>query len=211
MNVFQKVVALVLLVALSNFAAAQTPGGSTLDLGQSLENYKRSSIDQNINQVMSFTYPGLFKVMPKEQVRAGIMEMYKIGQAPKIKQMVFMPAGALQPYSKGQFVVIDYHVELEMPRPGDATPEIDQFIIKMLKQQLGSGVEVAIDEKNSLIKVARDTQMIALNEGNQGWKMIEKDNLLWLIDGKALPEDLAQLLQTSLFPQGRPIPRGSGQ
>ena len=203
--------ALIFLLALSSFTAAQTPGGSTLDLGQSLENYKRASIDQNVDQVMSFTYQGLFKIMPKEQVRAGIMEMYKRGAAPKIKQMQFMPAGALQPYSKGQFVIISYHVELEMPRPGDATPEIDQFVIKMLKQLLGDDVAVAIDEKNGLIKVARDTQMIALNEGNQGWKMIEKDNLLWLIDGKALPEDLAQMLQASLFPQGRPMRRGSGQ
>ena len=177
------------------YALAESTTGSTSDLAQSLKNYQQATIDQNVDQVMTFTYPGMFKILPKEQMRKGLVEMYGKGTAPKIRQMVFATPDSPRAYSKGQFVVIKYHVKMEVPRPGDATPDIDRHIIKIMKRQLGEAVEVIIDEKNSLIKVSRDTEMIVLNEDNQGWKMIEKDNLGWLIRNGVLPEDLAKVLQ----------------
>ncbi|MCF6198993.1 MAG: hypothetical protein L3J67_06265 [Hyphomicrobiaceae bacterium] len=190
--------ALAFFLFLSGCALADLPTGRASDLAQSLKNYQQATIDQNVDQVMMFTYPGMFKILPKEQMRQGLVEMYGKGAAPKIRQMVFSTPGSPRPYSRGQFVVIKYHVKMEVPRPGDATPDIDRHIIKIMKRQLGEAVVVIIDEKNSLIKISRDTEMIVLNEDNQGWKMIEKDNLGWLIRNGALPEDLAKMLQPTL-------------
>ncbi len=180
------------LQAMAGMAVAQQVGMP--GLAASLEQYKRAVIDQKIDEVMSFIYPGTFKVMPQKQVRKGIEERYANGAAPKIKQIDFLEIGSPKAYSKGQYTVIKYHVAMQMPRPGDATPEIDAFVTKMMKDQLGDKVKVTIDEHNSLVNVALHTHMLVVNEGNQGWKMIEKDHLAWLVREQALPEDLAKSL-----------------
>ncbi len=192
--------ALVFLLFLTGAARADLPasGGSTQDLAQSLENYKRASISRNLDHVMSFAYPGLFKMLSEQEMRQGIKEMYDKGTAPKIREMTFGETRGPTAYSKGHFVIVTTRIAMEMPRPGDASADVDAFVVKMLKEKLGKGVQVVIDEQNSLIKVDRKTEMIALNEEGQGWKIIEKDNLAWLIDNKALPEDLAATLATLL-------------
>ena len=107
--------------------------------------------------------------------------------------MTFTSFGKPQGYSKGKFVMIDYSVRLELPRPGDATPQIDKLMTDMIVKGFGlAQSKVSIDEKSSLVVVDRKSQIFAIKEGDQGWTVMDDDQFMSVLKNKVLPEDLAK-------------------
>jgi hypothetical protein len=176
-------------------ADALSAARPSADLGQSLEAYKLVMLKSDVEGIMSFIYPPFFNLIPKEQAKAYFTQKFTSENRPVVKAIDFTEVGPVQRYSKGQFAAIKYQTKTELPRPGDATPEIDETMTRLLKSKMGPGIQVTIDENRNVVTVLMNTILLAINEQNAGWKVIGKQDLEALVQAKLLPADLVAQLR----------------
>ena len=164
------------------------------DLVQSLAGYKQVTISKDVDGILSFVYQGVFSLMPKEVLKGFLTQMYKSGKTAAVKGIEYRDIGPVRNYSKGQFSVVKYQLETELSRPGDATPEMDKKVIEILKKKMGADALIVIDEKRDFFNVKIMSVILAINEAQSGWRVVEKDKLAMLERAGILPADLmAQL------------------
>jgi len=175
-------------------------------LERALAEFRDVSLKRDVEGIMSFFHPGLYTLMPKEQVKKAMTRAFVEGLAPQIKSMQFQFPGPVRAYSKGHSALIDTVTELAMRRPGDVTPEIDEIMVGLIKKRLGEEVEIRVDEKNNVILVRKKSWLLALNEGSGGWegsggregrggwKFINKDRVGFFVENNLLSDELKELL-----------------
>ena len=71
------------------------------DLAESLANYKNATITNNVDGILSFVYPSVFKLIPQAKLKSMLTQMYASGSAPVIKDIQFEEVGAIQSYDQG--------------------------------------------------------------------------------------------------------------
>ncbi len=161
-----------------------------LDLAQSLEAYKKATMSNDVEGILSYIYPALFKLVPRDRLKAIMSEMFASAQKATITALEFQDVGAIQNFSKGQFSIVKYQMELQLPHPGDATPDMDKGMIEVLKTKMGRETKVTIDEKRKLVLIVKPSVLLAIKEGQTGWKVLEKENSELIKKAGLLPEDL---------------------
>ena len=182
----------ILVLASSPPVSASQP---MLDLAQSLEAYKKATIANDVEGILSYVYPAIFKLIPRDKLKAIMSEMFASEARANITALEFREVGGVQNYSKGQFSIVKYRLELELPHPGDATPDMNKGMIEVLKSKMGRETKVTIDEQRKLVLIAKPSVLLAINEGQSGWKVLEKDNADMIKKAGLLPDDLLPYLQ----------------
>ena len=188
-------VLLLLAFATMGMTSLRDADPARLELEAAFEAYRAANLARNADAMMSFVYPGFFIFLPRAKIEASIREMVADKAAPRTTAIELMEISPLEPYGKGQFAHIKYTLKLELVRPGDATPQIDQMVAKMMKTRMGPDTQIVLDEQRDVFLVTGMVQLLALKEGEEGWKMIKVRQLPVLLHNKALPEDLAAKLQ----------------
>lgn len=167
---------------------------SSSDLMQSLEAYKKASMANDVDGILSLVYPAVFRLLPKEKLKVLMSEMYASKTAPVITAIDYIEIGAPQGYSKGLFSLVKYHIKLELPHPGDATPAMNKDMVRLLKNRMGPEAEVSIDEKRGRILISKPSMLIALREGQAGWTVLDRQNADRCKKAGLLPGDLLEKL-----------------
>ncbi len=164
-----------------------------------LETYKKAAIEQDAKTLVSVANPAFYKLASKQELIKILQDSYENKQAPTIKNITFTTHGAETNYSVGAFQTVNYFMEMTLPRPGDATPQIDQMMIKMIAKTFGKETKVEIDEKNSLVVISYASWLVALHEKEQDWSILDVDQFEMLSEAKHLPEDLVKLIKTERY------------
>ncbi len=166
-----------------------------LDLAQSLEAYKKATMSNDVEGILSYIYPAVFNLVPRDRLKAIMSEMFASDQKANITALEFQDVGAVQNFSKGRFSLVKYQMELQLPHPGDATPDMDKGMIEVLKSKMGRKTKITIDEKRGLVLIVKPSVLLAIKEGQTGWKVLEKENSAMIIKAGLLAEDLLPHLQ----------------
>lgn len=176
------------LIASFSVHAKENPDEAGLKI--SLENYRQIQLDGNLKKTLDYTYPPIFKVVPKETMLAALEQASNSGMSPKISKLE-QKAGSLKKYSKGVFAKVPYTMEMSMNMiPDSATKEkkekmkemtkdpknLEQFtafMTKMLKASLGEDAEVNLNTDTFQYEIKKSGSYIAINENDTGWKFID--------------------------------------
>lgn len=207
MNHF-KVLLLALTLAFS-MTYAKDNGTAITSLNKTLEDYKQAQMKLDAEKMIGYTYPAMFKTLPKKEMVAMLKEGIKSGQMPKVNKLVHKAHTPLKHYSKGLYTLVDYDMDATM----DLTPPKDNieqtamhekmkkdptemkkfktFMISMIKSQLGDGIEISSKEGSMIFDIKKKGQYMALNEGAE-WKFVEISPMALTTLESVLPDDLVK-------------------
>ncbi len=156
-----------------------------------LESYLQALLANKHKKILSFLYPALFQVIPQQQWLESWKQAEERGGVPKVTSVRFTHMGKPQTFSKGQFIIVHGQMVLELARPGDATPQIDNIIEGIIKKMISPNVKIKINEKRSVFIVTQPLLTAAIDENASGWRLLDFERLPVLVQKKLLPEGLA--------------------
>ncbi len=173
--------------------AKDMKGGELTSLKSDIESYKKATMNGDVDKLIDYVYPTVFKLMPKDVMIKQLKAAYSSGMMPKINKMEIVKIYPIQKFDKGEFTTVDYTMNLDMDS-SKMPKEIKSKMLDMLKSKLGSKSKVTQDDKNNLFHIEKFSTMYAIKEGNSSWKFIEKDQTKMLKTKKLLPAQIAEKL-----------------
>ncbi|MCF6244473.1 MAG: hypothetical protein L3J43_05500 [Sulfurovum sp.] len=186
---------LVLLMFVStNIVAKDMKVEALTTLKSDLETYKTATMKGDVDTLMGFIYPTIFTVSPKEQMTKMFKEMYASGKMPKISKMSFGKINEIQKFDKGHFTTVVYNMDMDMTL-GELKPEMKSQMLEMLKTQMGPKSKVSLDDKTNTFHIEKESELIAIKEGKESWKFIEKTQVDSLVQAKLLPAQIIEKLK----------------
>jgi hypothetical protein len=159
-----------------------------------LETYKNATMKGEVDTLIGFIYPTIFTISPKEAMTKIFKEMYASGKMPKINKMEFTKINPVQKFDKGDFTTVVYDMSMEMTL-GEMKPEMKSQMLEMLKSQMGAKSKVSLDDKTNTFHIEKQSELIAIKEGKESWKFIEKKQTASLIEHKLLPAQIIEKLK----------------
>lgn len=170
---------LLLLTACTN----STPSSETLtaetaksvelkSLNSALERYTQATIDNDIPTLLTFVYPKVFTLLPKEKMEVMLERMYASGKAPNITEITHKQIAPIKKYDKGLYSVVTSTMSMELKSPTPDNAKFEEILLDKLKRQMGANAEVTLDKSKHLFIVKRESQIVAINENNEGWKFV---------------------------------------
>jgi len=184
----------VLMFASANIVAKDMKVEAITTLKADLETYKTATMKGDVDTLMGFIYPTIFTISPKEQMTKMFKEMYASGKMPKINKMDFTKINPIQTFDKGNFTTVVYMMDMEMTL-GELKPEMKTQLLEMLKAQMGANSKVSVDDKTSTFHIEKEAALIAIKEGTDSWKFIEKKQSASLVQAKLLPAQIVEKLK----------------
>jgi len=158
-----------------------------------LNSYKDATFKMNVEEIMTYIYPGLYKLFPKDSMEQSLKTMYSSGQAPKIVKMDIQKIGPIKTFDDGFFATVFYDMSMQMSI-GEFNPELKDKMIASLKLKLGEKSKIVFDEKTNTFIIDKESKMIAIKEGSTGWKFLEEEKASLLKD-KIFPKSLLEKLK----------------
>jgi len=159
-----------------------------------LKTYKNATMKGDVDTLMGFIYPTIFTISPKEQMTKMFKEMYASGKMPTIKKMDFTKINPMQKFDKGNFTTVVYDMSMDMTLR-ELKPEMKSQMLEMLKSQMGANSKVSLDDKTNTFQIEKQAELIAIKDGKESWKFIEKQQSASLIQAKLLPAQIVEKLK----------------
>ncbi|MCF6189901.1 MAG: hypothetical protein L3J51_05455 [Cocleimonas sp.] len=177
-------------------------------LKTAIASYVKIQRSGDIAKVLDSTYPGIFKLAPKE---AMVVELKKISSSrtpfivTKLEQKPELP---IKKYKDGVFTKIPYSMEMTMNMvPNTVSDEkkekmkkilkdpakLKQFttlITGMLKKSLGDTAEVNINKDDLKYEIKKTGTYLAINENNAGWTFIDTTSNPMIKLDQVLPKEI---------------------
>ena len=173
----------------STLLAKESPDEAGLKTA--LATYEELQLSGDISKTLDFTYPGMFKIVPKEAMASALKQMASSGMAPKVTKLEQKPELPIKKYKDGVYTKIPYSMEMSVnivpSTEGDEKkakmketlndPEkFKQFstlMTGMLKKSLGDTAEVKINKDALKYEVKKTGSFLAINENDAGWTFID--------------------------------------
>ena len=191
-NIFT--VLMMLMLMGSNLVAKDMKVEALTTLKGDLETYKNATMKGDVDSLMGFIYPTIFTISPKEAMTSMFKDMYASGKMPKINKMDFTKIHPVEKFDKGSFTTVDYAMNMEMTL-GELKPEMKSQMLEMLKAQMGVNSKVSLDDKTNTFHIEKQAALIAIKEGKESWKFIEKQQTASLVQAKLLPAQIIEKLK----------------
>ena len=185
---------MILMFMGSNLVAKDMKVEALTTLKGDLETYKNATMKGDVDSLMGFVYPTIFTISPKEAMTSMFKEMYASGKMPKINKMDFTKIHPVEKFDKGSFTTIDYAMNMEMTL-GKLKPEMKSQMLEMIKVQMGENSKVSLDDKTNTFHIEKQAVLIAIKEGKESWKFIEKVQTAPLVQAKLLPAQIIEKLK----------------
>lgn len=168
----KKIILLIALVISSAFSAAQDMASLKIEAKKAYE----SSANMNYDAIFETTYPKVFDIIPKEQMKTMFEQMMSNEQF-TIKLVQVEPHfsfGAIKKIGKQNFCLIDHDNVMEMTfnEPmDDAEMMVDIFKSTMKAE------EVTFNKENNSFRIKLRSTLIAVADEltNYKWKFLNKD------------------------------------
>jgi hypothetical protein len=141
-------------------------------LNSALARYTKATIDNDIPTLLTFVYPKVFTLLPKEKMEAMLERMYASGKAPNITEIRHQKISPIKQYDKGIYSIITSKMAMELKSPTPDNEKFEEILLDKLKQQMGANVEVSLDKSKHLFVVKKESQIIGINENSEGWKFV---------------------------------------
>ncbi len=174
--------------------AKDVKGADLASLKSELDSYKKATMSGDIDKIISYVYPTVFKLMPKEAMVNQLRVAYKSGMMPKINKMEIVKIHPIEKFDKGSFSTIDYKMDLDMDN-SKMPQEVKSKMMEMLQNKMGANSKVTQDDKKNIFHIEKLSTMFAIKESNSGWKFIEKDQTKMLKTQKLLPAQIANKIK----------------
>ena len=209
-NFFTSVILTITLLTTSIVAKENTTAIKSLE--QTLEKYKELTLKLDTVGVLEYSYPAVFKVMPKEMLLKQSEMLKKSGKIPKIKTFTYRIVKPIKSFDKGLYALVNYSMNIEM----NIMPPVDKsnkeayakvqvmlddpeklksykaFALKMLTMQMGKEAKIESEEKSMLVKIEKPSLLIAINEENKGWKFVEPKPMMLTQLKPLLPKQIVE-------------------
>lgn len=203
---------LISCLLITSFAVHAKESPNEAGLKTSLENYKLLQLDGNLKETLDYTYPAIFKVMPKESMLAALEQALNSGMSPKITILEQKPE-SIQKFSKGVFAKVPYSMEMSMNMfPSNIDKEkkekmeamtkdpkkleqFSEFMTKMLKSSLGDDAEVKLNKETLRYEIKKSGLYIAINENDTGWKFIDTTPNPMINLEQILPKEISESIK----------------
>ncbi len=184
----------VLMFASANIVAKDMKVEAITTLKTDLETYKTATMKGDVDTLMRFIYPTIFTISPKEKMTKMFKEMYASGKMPKINRMSFKKINPMQTFDKGNFTTVVYEVAMDITL-GELKPEMKSQMLEILTVQMGANAKVSLDDKTNTFHIEKEAALIAIKEGTDSWKFIEKKQSASLVQAKLLPAQIVEKLK----------------
>lgn len=157
--------------------------------------YNEATINGDVDTILDYTYPQLFDLAPREQMQASLEQMFTSEGAPEIFNLDTNVDGPIQNYNDGVFTTVTASTDMSMKSPDPENTETNEFMLNMLQEQMGASSSVAFDDENGSFNISRAGKLIAINEGDSEWKLIDYEQALAVqATTPIIPEDIAEKL-----------------
>jgi hypothetical protein len=155
--------------------------------------YNHAVKTKNSATILRYTYPALFKMSPKAQLKRRMDAVLKDRKAPNIKRIVVTKTAPLKSYSKGYYTLIDIQTDMivKTKKRQSLSVENKQWIFGMV----GANSQIISNTDNGL-GIRKPGRLLALKESPKStWKFIEQEKVLTYGEHKLLPQDLIEKLK----------------
>ncbi len=165
------------------------------ELKRALDEYSNATINNDIPKLLTFVYPKVFTLLPKEKMKAMLEQMYASGKAPNITEINHKNIDPIKKYDKGLYTVItsDMSMELKSPTPDNA--KFESILLEKLQRQMGSEAKVSLNKKDHLFIVQRESKIIGINENNMGWKFVGYEQAKKYAAKNIIPKSIVDSLE----------------
>ena len=140
-------------------------------LKEALAKYTEATISHDAKTLVSFVYPKVFTIVPKEKMLKMLTKTFSSKDAPIIKDVKHTKIEPIKKYDKGIYSIITSSITtvIKSPRPNDGKFEI--YMLQSLKRNLNTKATITLDKKKHIFSIRHSTKTIALNEKGS-WKFI---------------------------------------
>jgi len=164
-------------------------------LKSALDIYTKATMNNDASTLISFVYPKVFTVVPKEKMTEVLTKAYASGKVPTVKNVKHLKVEPIQKYDTGIFTFVDSSIttELKSPRPDNA--KFEAYMLEMLTKQLATqGGTVTFDKESHIYSVNHLDKTLAINENN-GWKFAGVSQAKKYAQKGLLPQEIVAKLQ----------------
>ncbi len=164
------------------------------ELNDALASYSKATIDNDIPKLLTFVYPKVFTLLPKDRMKAMLEKMYASGKAPNITDIEHKEISAIQKYDAGIYSVITSFMSMELKSPTPENPKFEEILLEKLKKQMGENAQVTLDASRHIFLVKRESRIIGINEDNKGWKFVGYDQAKKYAEKNIIPKSITDNL-----------------
>jgi hypothetical protein len=140
-------------------------------LKTALDTYSVATKENDVDTLMSFVYPKVFTLVPKEKMTSMLKKMYASGKAPQIKEIKHINYGAIKKYDKGSFSVITSLMSMDLKSPKQ-DQKFEEYMLGMLKQQLSEKSTIKHNKEAHTFTISNESKVIGIKEGTDSWKFV---------------------------------------
>ena len=133
----------------------------------------------NFDAIIEGTYPRLFELVPKEQMKALLIATFTENEEMKV-ELINVPAnfsfGEIKKIGDQTFCMIDHDLKMELTLAQKVENEEIEFMTTMMKEAMETNDIVFNTEKNAF-SILKKAVMIAIADSftQNEWKFINKD------------------------------------
>jgi len=180
-----------IIILLASFSAHAKESPDATGLKAALNDYKSIQLKGELKKTLDYTYPAVFKIVPKEAMLKALEQTSASGMAPKITSLEQQPELPLKKFDKGVFTNIPYAMVMSvnlipenaekekreqmvaMTKDPEKLKAFTGFMSQMLKKNLGESTEVKLDTESLKFEIKKSGSYVAINENDTGWKFID--------------------------------------
>jgi len=172
----------------------KAPSKEQIELQDALSNYTHATLNNDVDTLVSFVYPKVFTLVPKEKMTSMLTEMYASGKAPNIKEIQHINLTPITKYDQGTFSIITSVMSMELNSPRQ-DPNFEAFMLDMLKKKLGENSKITLDAEKHQFLISNESKIIGINEGTEGWKFVGYDQAKQYASKNILPKEITDTLK----------------
>ncbi len=165
------------------------------ELNSALESYSNATVDNDIPTLLTFVYPKVFTLLPKDKMQAMLEKMYASGKAPNITDIKHKNVSAIKKYDAGVYSVITSAMSMELKSPTPENAKFEEILLDKLKKQMGMDAEVTLDTSKHIFLVKRESRIIGINEEQKGWKFVGYDQAKKYATKNIIPKSITDNLK----------------
>lgn len=155
-----------------------------------LAKYTEATKSNDIDTLVTFIYPKVFTIAPKEQMVKSLKKIFNSGKMAKIEDVKHIDIEPIKKYDAGIYSIITSSMKTVIKSPRPNNKKFEEYMLESLKTELSSkGGVVTLNREKHLFYIQHTSKTIALNEDGS-WKFIGFKQAEKYIDNEIFPKKL---------------------
>lgn len=156
-----------------------------------------ATMSLNYDAILDLTYPKLFEIVPREQLRQMIVQTFNGNEEMKVKLINVAPNfsfGEIKKIDNHSFCLINHNLSMEIILKVKLTPDEATAMLDLFKEAMETR-EVTFDKEKNAFKITKIATMIAIADEStkNQWKYFNRDKknaLLSTLFGEKVAKEL---------------------